>query len=111
MRLLWQFILRKATVDIQTRFVLALATATDEAGRVMNLGNVLEWFAFDSICKFTFNVDPACLASNGSSARQGEGEFMHAFEDAMMLISERFMYAYQALYRVKRLLIVGLERR
>lgn len=53
------------------------------------------------MCKLPFNVDLACLASNGCSTSEGEGKFVRAFEDATMLIFVRFMYACQVLYMVK----------
>lgn len=107
-RSLRQFVMRSVTVEIETRLVPILSrAAAEEAGRALDLQDVLERFAFDNICKLAFNVDPGCLAGDGT----GEGEFMRAFEDAARVSSERFMYAVPLLYRVKRWLNVGSERR
>ncbi|XP_056158374.1 cytochrome P450 CYP94D108 [Syzygium oleosum] len=107
-RSLRQFVMRSVTVEIETRLVPILSrAAAEEAGRALDLQDVLERFAFDNICKLAFNVDPGCLAGDGT----GEGEFMRAFEDAARISSERFMYAFPLLYRVKRWLNVGSERR
>ncbi|KAI6696954.1 hypothetical protein NL676_017073 [Syzygium grande] len=106
-RSLRQFVMRSVTVEIETRLVPILSrAAAEEAGRALDLQDVLERFAFDNICKLAFNVDPGCLAGDGT----GEGEFMRAFEDAARVSSERFMYAVPLLYRVKRWLNVGSER-
>ncbi|KAI3437014.1 uncharacterized protein J3R85_005739 [Psidium guajava] len=105
-RSLRQFVMHSVTVEIETRLVPILSRA-QETGRLLDLQDVLERFAFDNICKLAFNVDPGCLAGDGT----GEGEFMRAFEDAAMISSKRFMSVCPLMFRLKRWLNVGSERR
>lgn len=105
-RSLRQFVMHNVTVEIESRLVPILFRA-EAAGRVLDLQDLLERFAFDNICKLAFNVDPGCLAGDGT----GEGEFMRAFEEAARISSERFMSAFPLLWVLKRRLNVGSERR
>ncbi|KAF3442181.1 hypothetical protein FNV43_RR16097 [Rhamnella rubrinervis] len=98
------FVLENVVVEIHTRLLPILSTGT---GSVVDLQDVLERFAFDNVCKLAFNVDPACLGSNGTTG----AEFMQAFEDAATLSSGRFMYAFPIFWRIKRFLGLGSERR
>lgn len=105
-RSLRQFVMHNVTVEIESRLVPILSRA-EAAGRVLDLQDLLERFAFDNICKLAFNVDPGCLAGDGT----GEGEFMRAFEEAARISSGRFMSAFPLLWVLKRRLNVGSERR
>lgn len=105
-RSLRQFVMHNVTVEIESRLVPILSRA-EAAGRVLDLQDLLERFAFDNICKLAFNVDPGCLVGDGT----GEGEFMRAFEEAARISSERFMSAFPLLWVLKRRLNVGSERR
>ncbi|XP_057721945.1 cytochrome P450 CYP94D108-like [Arachis stenosperma] len=102
------FAIQNVTVEIQTRLIPLLQRAS-ETETVLDLQDVLERFAFDNVCKLAFNVDPACLGGR-SAARSGDG-FMQAFEDAATLSSGRFMSAFHWLWRIKRFLNVGNEKR
>lgn len=105
-RSLRQFVMHNVTVENECRLVPILSRA-EAAGCVLDLQDLLERFAFDNICKLAFNVDPGCLAGDGT----GEGEFMRAFEEAARISSERFMSAFPLLWVLKRRLNVGSERR
>ncbi|KAF8043707.1 hypothetical protein BT93_A1885 [Corymbia citriodora subsp. variegata] len=105
-RSLRQFVMHSVTVEIEARLVPILSRV-EETGRVLDLQDLLERFAFDNICKLAFNVDPGCLAGDGT----GKGEFMLAFEEAARISSERFLYAFPLQCWVKRWLDVGSERR
>ncbi|GMN66888.1 hypothetical protein TIFTF001_035951 [Ficus carica] len=103
------FVMENVTVEIKTRLVPGLEKAT-ETGQVLDMQDVLERFAFDNICKVSFNVDPRSLAGDGFSG-DDSGEFMRAFEEAAALSSGRFRYAFPHLWRIKKFLNVGSERR
>ncbi|XP_031393975.1 cytochrome P450 94A1-like [Punica granatum] len=100
------FVMENVTVEIRTRLVLILERA-HKSGRVLDLQDILERFAFDNVCKLAFNYDPGCLSGEGD----GSSEFMLAFEEAAKLSSERFMYLLPSMYKLKKLLDVGSERR
>ncbi|KAL3755095.1 hypothetical protein ACJRO7_002201 [Eucalyptus globulus] len=105
-RSLRQFVMHNVTVEIESRLVPILSRA-EAAGCVLDLQDLLERLAFDNICKLAFNVDPGCLAGDGT----GEEEFMRAFEEAARISSERFLSAFPLLWVFKRRLNVGSERR
>ena len=60
------FFMENVVVELQKRLILALEKAS-EMGRIMDLQDVLEWFAFDNVCKLAFNVNPSCLGGNGTA--------------------------------------------
>ncbi|CAL0332812.1 unnamed protein product [Lupinus luteus] len=100
------FVLENVTVELQTRFLPILSRAS-ETDKTLDLQDLLERFTFDTICKLAFNVDPGCLGGDGTSG----AEFMAAIEDAMVLISGRFMTIFPIIWKIKKLLNVGTERR
>ena len=100
------FVMENVVVELETRLIPALEKAS-EMDRVVDLQDVLERFAFDNVCKLAFNVDPGCLGGDGTAG----AEFMQAFEDAAMLSSGRFRYLFPYLWKIKKFLNVGSERR
>ncbi|KAH7843260.1 hypothetical protein Vadar_014468 [Vaccinium darrowii] len=100
------FVIDTATVEIRTRLVPILQKSA-ESDRVLDMQDVLERFAFDSICKVAFNVDPGCLGGDGTAG----GEFMAAFEEAATLSSGRFMYALPHLCKIKKFFNMGSEHK
>ncbi|KAL2318848.1 hypothetical protein Fmac_032724 [Flemingia macrophylla] len=105
-RSLQNFILDVVAFELRTR-LLPILVAAAKSGRVLDLQDVLERFAFDNVCKVAFNVDPACLIDNGAA----DPEFMRAFEDVAALSSGRFMSVFPLVWKAKKLLNVGTERR
>ncbi|XP_059668287.1 cytochrome P450 CYP94D108 [Cornus florida] len=98
------FVIQTVSVEIQTRLIRILQDSA-RTNRVLDMQDVLERFAFDSICKVAFNVDPGCLGGDGTAG----GEFMAAFDEAATLSAGRFMYALPYLYRIKKFFNVGSE--
>ncbi|CAH9134795.1 unnamed protein product [Cuscuta epithymum] len=105
-RSLRNFAMETARAELESRLIPILRDAAAR-NRVIDIQDILERFAFDNINKVAFNVDPGCLDGDGT----GSGEFMRAFEDAATLSSGRFMYVIPFLYRVKKLLNMGSERK
>ncbi|KAL5546775.1 hypothetical protein UlMin_006462 [Ulmus minor] len=101
------FVMENVTVEIENRLVPVLES-TSETLRVLDLQDILERFAFDNVCKLSFNVDPGCLGGEGSASGD---EFMSAFEDAATLSSGRFMYAFPSLWKIKKFLDIGSEKK
>ncbi|KAK2993395.1 hypothetical protein RJ640_012636 [Escallonia rubra] len=99
-------VMDNVTVEVMTRLVPILKRAADMK-RVLDVQDVLERFAFDNICKVAFNVDPGCLSGDATTG----SEFMQAFEEATTLSSDRFMYAFTFLYRIKKIFNYGSEKR
>ncbi|KAL8130091.1 hypothetical protein V2J09_019246 [Rumex salicifolius] len=71
-----------------------------------DLQDVFRRFAFDNICRFSFGVDPACL-------RKGlpVSEFAEAFDLASKLSAERALEPAPLVWKVKRALNLGSEKR
>ncbi|KAL2338228.1 hypothetical protein Fmac_012674 [Flemingia macrophylla] len=90
----------------RTRLLSILASVA-ESDRVLNLQDVLERFTFDNVCKVAFNVDPACLVGDGTA----DSEFMRTFEDVAALSLWRFMSVFPMVWKAKKRLNVGTERK
>ncbi|KAL4571339.1 hypothetical protein LXL04_018097 [Taraxacum kok-saghyz] len=103
-RSLRNFVMETAMVELTTQFVPILERAAD-LNRVIDLQDLLERYAFDNICRVAFNVDPCCLAGDGTSG----SEFMEAFEEASTLSCRRFFSVYPEFYKIKKLLNFGSE--
>ncbi|XP_054796985.1 cytochrome P450 CYP94D108-like, partial [Prosopis cineraria] len=100
------FVMDNVTVEIQTR-LLPLLSRASQTRRVLDLQDILERFAFNNICKLAFNVDPGYLDGDGTT----RADLMRAFDDATTLSTERFMYAFPLMFKIKKWLNVGSERR
>lgn len=122
----WQWQRKNASLEFSTRslrgFVvdavqtevadrlLPLLRRAAAAGEVLDMQDVLERFAFDTICVVSFGHDPCCLA-DGGALTEGKSGFMHAFGEAQDLIVGRFLEPVAASWKIKRWLNIGTERR
>ncbi|XP_015055646.1 cytochrome P450 94A2 isoform X1 [Solanum pennellii] len=102
-RSLRNFVMHTAQVEIHTRLIPILEEAS-KRGTIIDIQDILERFAFDNIIKLAFNVDANCLGG-------AESEFMQAFDIATTLSSGRFMYAIPFLYKIKKILNIGSEKK
>ncbi|KAF5747918.1 cytochrome P450 94A1-like [Tripterygium wilfordii] len=100
-----KFCVENAGIEISTRLIPMIAKA-GETGQVLDLQDMLERFAFDSICKLAFNVDPCCLGGDGNAG----SDFMRAFEKASRLSSGRFLYPLPILWTLKKFFNLGSEK-
>ncbi|XP_010504571.1 PREDICTED: cytochrome P450 94B3-like [Camelina sativa] len=96
------FVMNNVTVEINIRLVPVLEEGAT-TGKLIDLQDILERFAFDNICKLAFNVDTACLGADGVS-------FMRAFETATEIISKRFQSVVSYSWKIKKKLNIGSER-
>lgn len=92
------------TNEIKTRLVPLLESRVFE-GRVIDLQDAFRRFSFDTICKFSFGLDPGCL-----NLSLPVSEFATAFDSASRLSAQRAMSASPAIWKVKRLFNVGAEK-
>jgi cytochrome P450 len=90
--------------EVEARLVPLLADAAD-GGTVVDLQDVFRRFAFDTICKISFGLDPGCL-----EREMPVSKLAHAFDTATRLCAMRGAAASPLLWRMKRLLNVGSER-
>ncbi|ESQ44421.1 hypothetical protein EUTSA_v10005910mg [Eutrema salsugineum] len=104
-RSLRDFAMTNVTVEINTRLVPVLKEAST-TGKLIDLQDILERFAFNNICKLAFNVDSDCLGDDGAAGV----EFMRAFETAATIISQRFQSVISYPWKIKKKLDIGSER-
>lgn len=77
-------------------------------GKVFDVQDLLDRFAFNNVCKVVFDGDLDIIGDDDTD-KEGR-EFNEAFERASSLCVERFSSVVPGLWRLKRLLNVGSER-
>lgn len=93
------------TEEIQTRLI-PLLTEKGSAALTVDLQDILRRFSFDNICKFSFGLDPGCLLPSLPAS-----ELAEAFDLASKLSAERAMAASPLIWKTKRFLNVGSEKK
>lgn len=99
------------TSEIQSRLIPLLESVADKdddenGGVVLDLQDVFRRFSFDNICKFSFGLDPCCLNLNLPIS-----DLAVAFDLASKLSAERAMSASPIIWKIKRLLNIGSEKK
>ncbi|KAF0896506.1 hypothetical protein E2562_024364 [Oryza meyeriana var. granulata] len=90
--------------EVETRLMPVLDDAADR-GTVLDLQDVFRRFAFDTICKISFGLDPCCL-----DKEMPVSELAEAFDTASRLSAMRGAAASPLLWTMKRFLNIGSER-
>jgi cytochrome P450 len=109
-RSLRKFVVDVVQAEVAGRLLPLLRRNANSGGAVIDLQDVLERFAFDTICMVAFGHDPCCLADGGVMA-EARSEFMHTFGEAQDLIVGRFLEPIEVSWKIKKWLNVGTERR
>ncbi|XP_054796807.1 cytochrome P450 94C1-like [Prosopis cineraria] len=89
--------------EIQHRLIPLLLSKQDS---VLDLQDVFRRFSFDSICRFSFGLDPKCLELSLPMS-----EFADSFDLASKLSAERAMAVSPLVWKIKRMLNLGSEKR
>lgn len=95
--------------EIQARLIPLLSSFAGEIkgdATVLDLQDVFRRFSFDTICRFSFGLDPKCLELSLPIS-----EFAVSFDLASRLSAERAMTASPIIWKIKRLLNLGSEKR
>ncbi|XP_027063054.1 cytochrome P450 94C1 [Coffea arabica] len=92
--------------EIRTRLVPLLSSVAGKEGKVLDLQDVLRRFSFDTICKFSFGMDPSCLESSLPVS-----ELANAFDLATQLSAARAISASPLIWKLKRFLNIGSEKK
>ncbi|KAL3531254.1 hypothetical protein ACH5RR_010576 [Cinchona calisaya] len=100
-----KFLENVVDTEISERLIPILSSAAANQ-TVLNFQDILERFAFDNICKIAFGYDPAYLLSS-----LPEAKFAVAFEDATRISSQRFNSPVPLVWKIKRALNIGSERK
>jgi cytochrome P450 len=108
-RSLRNFVVSTVRFEVVERLLPLLARAELD-GLTLDVQDVLERFAFDNICCIAFDEDPACLTEEGLGVN-GRAEFMHALNDAQIIVMARFMSPVKWAWRIKKLLNIEPEKR
>ncbi|KAL5764612.1 hypothetical protein ACOSQ2_017206 [Xanthoceras sorbifolium] len=87
--------------EISNRLLPFLSKACDD-DMVIDLQEVLQNFTFNNICNVAFGVDPSCIQNSS---------FVKAFDDAVEICSSRFMSPIPAVWKMKRVMNIGSEKR
>lgn len=89
--------------EINHRLVpLLSSTGVD---RILDLQDIFRRFSFDSICRFSFGLDPKCLKLSLPIS-----EFAIAFDLASKLSAQRAMTPSPLVWKIKRWLNIGSEK-
>ncbi|KAJ4896878.1 Cytochrome P450 94B3 [Raphanus sativus] len=91
--------------EVETRIVPVLSTTAD-VGATVDLQDVLKRFAFDVVCKVSLGWDPDCL-----DLTRPVNPLAEAFDAAAEISARRATEPLYAVWKVKRVLNVGSERR
>ncbi|KAM7253890.1 hypothetical protein ACFE04_031572 [Oxalis oulophora] len=100
-----KFVEQVVDTEVNDRLIPLLTHAKDN-GKVIDLQDVLQRFAFDNICKIAFGYDPKCLTPS-----MPESEFGNAFEDCVRISATRMRNVFPISWKVKRFFNIGSERR
>ncbi|PKI60051.1 hypothetical protein CRG98_019536 [Punica granatum] len=100
-----KFVKTVVETELSDRLVPIMATAAGNK-TVLDLQDILQRFTFDNICKIAFGYDPAYLLPS-----LPQGKFADAFEEAVLISSGRLNSILPIVWKLKRLLGVGSEKR
>ncbi|KAL9275008.1 Cytochrome P450 94A2-like protein, partial [Drosera capensis] len=100
-----KFVENVVDTELSNRFIPILSDAAKK-GTVLDLQDVLKRFTFDNICKIAFGYDPEFLSPSFPQEK-----FAVAFEQAVQISLQRFLTFFPFLWKLKRFLNIGSERR
>ncbi|KAI7728195.1 hypothetical protein M8C21_012887 [Ambrosia artemisiifolia] len=103
------FISDTVRLQITKSLVPYLLTARDDDHTTVDLQQVLRKFSFDNICNVAFGVDPCLLTSSVKDSKYVL--FVRAFDVAVEHVSYRFMSPLPVVWKLKRFLNIGSERK
>ena len=107
MRSLREFTFEILREEVENRLVPVLSSAADyDEGRTVDLQEILKRFAFDVVCKVSLGWDPDCL-----DLTRPVPALVEAFDVAAAISARRATEPVHAVWKLKRLLNVGSERR
>ncbi|EFJ19087.1 medium chain fatty acid hydroxylase [Selaginella moellendorffii] len=101
-RSLHDYLMDSVAEKIEKRLLPTIASI---CGRRVDLQDVFMRFAFDSICKLAFGVDPMSLDPSFPTIA-----FARAFDESTRLSTERFYQVHPLLWKIKRYFNLGSEK-
>jgi len=92
--------------EIQHRLIPLLQNQNQNLNQVVfDLQDVFKRFSFDSICRFSFGLDPMCLETSLPMS-----DFALSFDLASKLSAERAMVVSPLIWKIKRFFNMGSEK-
>ncbi|KHN02529.1 Cytochrome P450 94A1 [Glycine soja] len=99
------FVEHVVDVELSDRLVPVLASAAQQ-DQTLDFQDILQRFAFDNICKIAFGYDAEYLTPSTEQSK-----FAVAYEEATEISSKRFREPLPLVWKIKRLLNIGSEKR
>nr|QKK82625.1 cytochrome P450 94C1 [Zanthoxylum armatum] len=93
------------TAEIRSRLIPLLSSLAGHEHKILDLQDVFRRFSFDTVCRFSFGLDPGCLKLNLPLSK-----FATAFDLASKLSAERALGPSPIVWKIKRLLNIGSEK-
>ncbi|GMH20876.1 hypothetical protein Nepgr_022718 [Nepenthes gracilis] len=100
-----KFIEMVVDAELSGRLIPILSDAAKNR-TVLDIQDILTRFTFDNICQIAFGYDP-----EGLSPSLPESQFTSAFDEAGAIITERFKTIFPMLWKIKRFLNIGTEKK
>ncbi|XP_059432660.1 cytochrome P450 94A2-like [Corylus avellana] len=100
-----KFVETVVDTEISDRLIPILSSAA-ATGTVLDFEDILQRFAFDNICEIAFGFDPAYLLPSLPQTK-----FAQAFEDSVQISGDRFRSLIPLVWKIKKLLNIGSEKR
>nr|XP_043611999.1 cytochrome P450 94C1-like [Erigeron canadensis] len=92
--------------EIDNRLIPLVSSYLQKEHDVLDLQDVFRRFSFDVICKFSFGYDPKCL-----DVSQPMSDLAIAFDLSSQLSAQRAMNPSPMVWKIKRMLNIGSEKR
>jgi fatty acid omega-hydroxylase len=101
-----KFVKTVVDVELSDRLLPILSEASRNQTVLSDFQDILQRFTFDNICIIAFGFDPEYLLPS-----LPETAFVKAFDDSSLISSKRLNAAIPFLWKVKKILNIGTERR
>ncbi|MED6155852.1 hypothetical protein PIB30_009326 [Stylosanthes scabra] len=92
--------------ELSNRLIPILSQLSLASSSPCDLEDILQRFAFDNICKIAFGYDPQYLLPSLPTTT-----FSMAFDDATRISSQRIYSAVPLIWKIKKILNIGSEKR
>ncbi|KAL5717085.1 12-hydroxyjasmonoyl-L-amino acid 12-hydroxylase [Ranunculus cassubicifolius] len=92
--------------EIHDRLIPLLSSIANNLDKSLDLQDVFRRFSFDTICKFSFGIDPGCLQLSLPMS-----DFAVAFDLASKVSAERALCWSPLIWKFKRLVNIGSEKK
>ncbi|WJX12038.1 hypothetical protein P8452_02578 [Trifolium repens] len=101
-----KFVETVVDLELTDRLLPILSEASRNQTILSDFQDILQRFTFDNICRIAFGFDPEYLLPS-----LPETAFAKAFDDGTLISSVRFNAAVPLIWKIKKILNIGTERR